>query len=112
MPSDRYETQKKAAFRLLRQGCTAASASRHKDVQVRPATVRRWAAVEGIQLHYPYNRHQARTDLVDTAEIVRLRKRRLGNRAFFTIKEIAAMCECSQSYVKQIVATARRECKL
>jgi len=108
----RLETQEKAAVRLLRKGHTAASVAQHKSVQVHPTTVQRWATKHGIQLKYPYNRHAGRDDLVSISEILRLRKRRNAGKPLFTLAEIADLCDCSRSYVKQVCAKARAEGQL
>ena len=71
--------------------------------------MRRWAAKHGIKLEYPYNRHQNRDDLVDVGEILRLRKRLSSGKPLFTLQEIAELCDCSHSYVKQVCAVARAE---
>lgn len=97
---------------LLKAGYTAADAARHRSVKVHPTTVQRWARKHGIELQYPYNRHEDREDLVDVAEIVRLRRRRFQGKPLFTLQEIADMCECSRSYVKQVCARAREKEKL
>lgn len=112
MPANRFDSQEKAAVRLLRKGHSAASAARHKDVRVRPSTVRRWARKHGIKLEYPYNRHQNRDDLVDVQEIIRLRKRTLQGKPLFTLEEIGELCGCSRSYVKKVCAKAREEGQL
>jgi transposase len=106
------EAQERAAVRLLKKGHTAVYAARHKDVQVHPSTVQRWAKKHGIELVFPHNRHEGREDLVDTAEIIRLRRRRNGRKPMFTMAVIAELCSCSQSYVKKVCAGARREGKL
>lgn len=112
MPAHRFENQEKAAVRLLRKGHTAARVAQHKDVNVHPTTVQRWAAKHGIELKYPYNRHVGREDLVSISEILRLRKRRNAGKPLFTLAEIAELCDCSRSYVKQVCAKARKEGRL
>lgn len=100
-------------MRLLKKGHSAAFAATRTGVH--PTTVQRWAKKHGIQLAYPYNRHEDRDDLVDVKEIVRLRKRKAPSRkgkGLFTLQEIADMCGCSKSYVKQVVAKAREEGRL
>jgi hypothetical protein len=100
------------AVALLRQKHTAASVANHRSVQVHPTTVQRWARKHGILLTYPYNRHEGRKDLVDVDEILRLRRRQIDGKCIFTLGDIADLCECSLSYVKQVCAKARREGKL
>lgn len=104
--------REEVAVRLLKKGHTATYVARHKDVQAHPTTVRRWATKHGIKLEYPYNRHQGREDLVDVAEILRLRRRKNDGTPVFTLLEIAELCGCSRSYVKQVCTKARTEGKL
>lgn len=99
-------------MRLLKKGHTAAYVAHHKDVQAHPTTVQRWAKKHGIELEYPYNRHQNRDDLVDVQEILRLRRRQTAGKPLFTLAEIADLCDCSRSYVKKVCAKARREGQL
>jgi DNA invertase Pin-like site-specific DNA recombinase len=104
--------KKKAALRLLRKGVTAAQVAEHKEVRVHRTTVQRWAKEAGIELRWPHNRHKEREDLVDAAEIIRLRKRKTEGRPLFTYEEIAALCSCSRSWVSRVLAEARRDGKL
>jgi transposase len=112
MPTPRKESEEAKAIKLLKKGHTAAYTA--EEVGVHPTTVQRWAKANGIDLTYPYNRHADREDLVDVKEIVRLRKRKAPGRdkPLFTLAEIAELCGCSRSYVKQVVARARQEGQL
>ena len=113
MPTPRKESEEAKAIKLLKKGHTAAYAA--EKAGVHPTTVQRWAKKHGIGLSYPYNRHESREDLVDVKEIVRLRKRkkkRGSDKPMFTLAEIAEMCGCSRSYVKQVLAKAREEGRL
>jgi transposase len=107
MPTPRKESEEAKAIKIMKRGHTAAYAA--EKVGVHPTTVQRWAKKAGLELEYPYNRHQSRDDLVDTDEIVRLRKRVEDGKPVFTLAEIAEMVGCSRSYVKQVVARAREE---
>lgn len=113
MPTPRKESEEAKAVKLLIAGESAAYAA--EKAGVHPTTVQRWAKKHGIELAYPYNRHEDRDDLVDVKEIVRLRKRRRPGgkgKGLFTLQEIADMCECSRSYVKQVLSKAREEGRL
>jgi len=112
MPSREFEAKERAAVKLLLEGHSAAHVARQRSVSVHPTTVQRWAAKHGIKLAYPYNRHETRDDLVDVDEIIRLRKRQLNGAPLFTQQEIADMCDCSRSYVKQVCAKARKDGRL
>lgn len=101
------------ALDLLREGQTAASVAEMAGVH--RTTVQRWAKQEGIVLVYPFNRHAGRDDLIDVEKIVKLRRRKSAynkGRPLFTLQDIAEMCGCSRSYVKQVVAKARAEGRL
>jgi len=108
MPANRKPKQERRAVAILRRGRTAAHAAR--EVGVHPTTVQRWAQKHEIELQYPFNPHVLRDDLVDTREIVRLRRKRRGDgRPLFTYPEIADLVGCSSSYVKQVCARARAD---
>ena len=104
--------QEQAAVRLLKKGHTAAYVADQKDVGVHRTTVQRWARKHGIELTYPHNRHDERVDLVNTDEILRLRKRCIGGKPLFTYEEIAGLCDCSRSYVSKVLVKARKEGKI
>lgn len=104
--------RKKAAVRLLKKGLTAAEVAAHTEVRVHRTTVQRWAKEAGIELRWPHNRHKDREDLVNDAEILRLRKRKHGGKPLFTYEEIARLCDCSRSWVSRVLAEARRAGKL
>jgi len=114
----REEMRKKEALgvRLLKRGVRAKAVAQDKRIQVHPSTVQRWARKHDIVLTYPYNRHKDREDLVDVKEILRLRKKtaKIGGKLkpLFTLDEIAGLCDCSRSYVKQVVSKAKKEKKL
>lgn len=113
MPTPRKESEEAKAVKLLKRGESAAYAA--QETGVHPTTVQRWAKKHGIALTYPYNRHQDRDDLVDTKEILRLHKRKASRKnpkPLFTLAEIAELCGCSRSYVKQVIAKAREEGRL
>lgn len=101
------------AVKLLEKGKRAVEVARDKRINVHPTTVQRWAKKNHIELTFPYNRHEDRVTLVDTNEIIRLRKKKgIGKRPLFTTLEIAGLCQCSESYVKRVLTKARREGKL
>lgn len=105
--------KEKLALKLLRKGKLAADVARDTRIDVHPTTVQRWAKKHDIDLTYPYNRHEGRDDLVDVKEIIRLRKKKgIKGRPLFTRAEIAGLCQCSESYVKQVIAKAKKEGKL
>jgi transposase len=108
--------KEKLGIRLLKKGMRAKAVAQDERIQVHPSTVQRWARKHDIVLTYPYNRHKDRGDLVDVKEIVRLRKKKskiAGKwKPIFTLSEIAGLCSCSRSYVKQVVAKAKEEGKL
>lgn len=113
MPTPRKESEEALVIKLLKKGHPAAYAAERAGVH--PTTAQRWAKKHGIELTYPYNRHEDRDDLVDVKEIVRLRKRKASRKnpkPLFTLQEIADMCGCSRSYVKQVLAKAREEGRL
>jgi len=113
MPTPRKESEEAKAIKLLQEGHSAVYAAERAGVH--PTTVQRWAKKHGLGLKYPYNRHADREDLVDVKEIIRLRKRkasRKDKKSLFTLAEIAEMCGCSRSYVKQVLAKAREEGRL
>lgn len=116
MSREEMRKKEKLALRLLRKNMRAADVARDERIDVHPTTVQRWAKKAGIELTYPYNRHESRDDLVDKKEILRLRKRAMivdGKRKpLFTLEEIAGLCNCSRSYVKRVCAQARKEGKL
>ena len=107
MPANRKSKEEERAIRWLRKNKTAAYAA--KKVGVHPTTVQRWALKHGIELSYPYNRHEGRTDLVDTDEIIELSGRWEDGTYLFTQAEIAEMMGCSISYIKKVRARARAE---
>jgi transposase len=113
MPTPRKESEEALVIKLLKQKKSAAYAAERAGVH--PTTAQRWAKKHGIKLSYPYNRHAARDDLVDVKEIVRLRKLKVSpknEKPLFTLQEIADLCGCSRSYVKQVLAKARKEGRL
>jgi len=112
LPAKSNPEKERAAIPLLKKGHTAVYVGAHKNVGVHPTTVQRWARKHGIELKYPHNRHDERVDLVNTAEILRLRKRKHGGKPLFTYEEIAGLCDCSRSYVSKVLTTAREEGKL
>ncbi len=108
--------KEKLGIRLLERGMRAKEVAQDKRIDVHPSTVQRWARKHEIVLTFPYNRHKDREDLVDVKEIIRLRKKtaRIGGKVkpLFTLAEIAGLCRCSRSSVKQIVAIATKDGKL
>lgn len=115
MSESRYQTmaqKEERAVALLRKGISAVQVAQDRRIQVHPTTVQRWAHKHGIVLEFPFNRHQGRKDLVDVGEILRLRRRSVNGKFLFTIPEIAKLCQCSPSYVKQVCTKARKEGKL
>jgi transposase len=99
MPANGKPKEKARALKWVRRGKTAKWAA--EKVGVNPATVSRWAQAEpDITLEYPYNAHQNRTDLVDKQSIIDLSAKMFGGKPLFLRREIAEMCECSESYVK------------
>lgn len=110
MPTPRKESEEALVVKLLKKGHSALAAA--EEAGVHPTTAQRWAKKHGIELAYPFNRHEGRDDLVDVKEIVRLRKRKSSGKPLFTLQEIADLCGCSRSYVKQVLAKAREEGRL
>jgi transposase len=113
MPTPRKESEEELVIKLLKKGKSAAYAAERAGVH--PTTAQRWAKKHEIELSYPFNRHATRDDLVDVKEIIRLRKRkasRKSDKPLFTLQEIAELCGCSRSYVKQVLAKAREEGRL
>jgi len=107
---DEMRKKEKLGIKMLRKGMRAADVARDKRIDVHPTTVQRWAKKHDIELTYPYNRHSGREDLVNKSEIVRLRKMKNSRgRPLFTRIEIAGLCECSESYVKQVIAKAKED---
>jgi len=104
--------KEKLGIRLLKRGMRAKDIAGDDRIKVHPSTVQRWARKHDIVLIFPYNRHKDREDLVDVKEILRLRKKtaRIGGKVkpLFTYEEIAGLCRCSRSYVKQVVAKAKK----
>lgn len=102
--------KEKLGIKLLHKGMRAVDVAKDKRIDVHPTTVQRWAKKHDIELTYPYNRHSSREDLVNKKEIIRLRKMKNGRgRPLFTRVEIAGICECSESYVKQVIAKAKED---
>lgn len=96
------------AIELLLGGKSATEVARDGRIDVHRSTVSRWAKKRGIELP-PYNRHVFRDDLVDTSEIVRLRRREMEGRPMFTHQDIAGVVGCSTSYVKKVLAKSRKD---
>jgi transposase len=108
LPTPRKAKEEARAIRWLRKGKTAAWAA--KRVEVHPTTVQRWAKKHGIELEFPYNRNQDRTDLVDNDYIIRLSAERFDDgKRMFTQREIAELAKCSESWVKKVRARARAD---
>jgi transposase len=100
MPANAKIKERKQAVKWLLKGKTAKWCA--DKVGVHPTTVQRWAHEEGIELEYPYNAHQNRTDLVDKHLILELSDEMFEGKPLYTRKEVAEICECSESYVKII----------